>query len=184
VVNVLRRPIAAFVTDPPVVTIDVAGNVTLVNTTLYGNKFAWFQGTNDLGHSTNISYTFKDTGCVYFRLIAENDNFCRDTLDQAVCVLEPFTFWAPNAFTPNKDGVNDTFFAKGTSWTDKNYVFEIYDRWGKRIFRTTDVTGEWDGRTKGETDQQDRYFYHFRITDVRDEVHDYKGFVLLLKDSY
>jgi gliding motility-associated-like protein len=183
-INVLRRPVAAFVTDPPVVTIDVAGNVTLVNTTLYGNRFFWFQGTNSLGNSTNISYAFKDTGCVYFRLIAENDNFCRDTLDQAVCVLEPFTCWIPNAFTPNKDGVNDTFFAKGTSWTDKNYVFEIYNRWGKRIFKTNDVAAAWDGNTKGETDEQDRYFYHFRITDVHDQVHDFKGFVLLLKDNY
>jgi gliding motility-associated-like protein len=50
----------------------------------------------------------------------------------------------PNAFTPNGDGVNDEFRipANVTFQLDE---FSVYNRWGKKIFSTADITKGWNG---------------------------------------
>ena len=54
--------------------------------------------------SQDINYSFADTGCVPFRLIAVSSNNCRDTLNKQICVIEGFNVWMPDCFTPNGDG--------------------------------------------------------------------------------
>jgi gliding motility-associated-like protein len=56
----------------------------------------------------------------------------------------------PNAFTPNSDGVNDVF--KITVNPDcelKRFSISIYDRWGARVFQTTDINNSWNGQIAG-----------------------------------
>lgn len=54
--------------------------------------------------------------------------------------------YVPNAFSPNRDGVNDTFhplIAPGS--TIIAYKWSIYQRWGSLVFQTNDPTVAWDG---------------------------------------
>jgi len=50
----------------------------------------------------------------------------------------------PNAFTPDGDGVNDTFSADSDCIFD-DYLFRVYNRWGEKLFETNDPEGSWDG---------------------------------------
>lgn len=73
----------------------------------------------------------------------------------------------PNAFSPNGDGLNDLF----TPMVDPNcpiqgYRLTIYNRYGERIFHTSDVFKGWDGFHKGHPVDAGVYFY---------EVHFYGG---------
>lgn len=53
----------------------------------------------------------------------------------------------PSAFTPNNDGLNDLFrIPKNVLLTLKE--FAIYDRWGNKIFSTSDINKGWDGNFK------------------------------------
>jgi gliding motility-associated-like protein len=54
----------------------------------------------------------------------------------------------PNAFTPNNDGLNDCFGLKYGGPNDK-VEFSIYNRWGERIFFSTNPLACWDGIYKG-----------------------------------
>ena len=64
----------------------------------------------------------------------------------------PMEIFFPNAFTPNKDGLNDNFkpviIARPVS-----YQFMIYNRWGQLIFKTSDPKKGWDGMF-GNTEQE------------------------------
>lgn len=51
--------------------------------------------------------------------------------------------YIPNAFTPNGDGLNETFGPKGEGITEFN--MQIFDRWGILIFESNDLTVQWDG---------------------------------------
>lgn len=53
----------------------------------------------------------------------------------------------PDIFSPNGDGNNDKFFVRGNNI--KEVYFAIYDRWGEKIFETTDKNTGWDGTYKG-----------------------------------
>jgi len=92
---------------------------------------------------------------------------------------------APNVFTPNGDGVNDTW-----SIIVHDYgitIFElqtvVYDRWGTQIFLTTNIREVWSGHNLvGKTCDNGTYFYVVSYTNGasgKQEV--LKGFVELLR---
>ncbi len=63
--------------------------------------------------------------------------------------------WVPNAFSPNGDGVNDTFSIVGGNF--RMYRMEIYNRWGERVFRTDDPRAGWDGTWRGREAPEGAY---------------------------
>jgi len=58
----------------------------------------------------------------------------------------PFYFVVPNAFTPNGDGLNDTFRPVATGELIRQFSMVIYNRWGQMIFETSDYSVGWDGK--------------------------------------
>src|SRR5437016_1900588 len=58
-------------------------------------------------------------------------------------VSTPEAAFVPNAFTPNSDGINDTFRVKGENLQD--FKMLVYDRWGEVIFESTNPNEGWDG---------------------------------------
>ncbi|KAB7732626.1 T9SS type B sorting domain-containing protein [Rudanella paleaurantiibacter] len=73
--------------------------------------------------------------------------------------------FAPTAFTPNGDGINDRFQAKGF-FTD-NYRLTIFDRWGSVIYSTTssDENDGWDGTLNGQPAPASTYVWRVEVTD-------------------
>lgn len=57
--------------------------------------------------------------------------------------ITPAQLYVPNAFSPNEDGVNDKFEAKGRYIVKFN--LEVYDRWGNVIFESSDLGTGWNG---------------------------------------
>jgi gliding motility-associated-like protein len=95
-------------------------------------------------------------------------------------VIKPlFTFYVPNAFTPNNDGVNDLFFGEGTGI--KKYEMSIYNRWGEKIFHSQDQNEKWNGGVTEWYVQNDVYQYVFKITDVLNKIHLIKGHVTVIR---
>ncbi len=179
-INVLKKPDANFTSDPVLITLDNDQDVLfkpINSATLY----QWYVNGNFLASTPKIHYSFPDTGCVPFRLIAINADNCRDTVDKNICVIEGFNIWVPNCFSPNNDGKNDVFMPKGTGWIERGYVFEIFNRWGTRIYHTNNMNDSWDGKTKNLYDQDDAYFWHVSVTDNLNNEYNYKGLVYILK---
>ncbi|MCD6011266.1 MAG: gliding motility-associated C-terminal protein [Flavipsychrobacter sp.] len=86
----------------------------------------------------------------------------------------------PTAFTPNGDGINDVFCVTNLAW-GRLVELSVYNRWGQRVFTTTDNTKGWDGTFNGI--QQDMGVYHYYITVEREDktpVH-HKGDVTLIR---
>ncbi len=70
-------------------------------------------------------------------------------------VIPPLNIYIPNAFTPNGDGMNDTFGVKGEGI--RNFRLYIYNRWGEKIFETTNPKQQWDGYYNGQPVEQGTY---------------------------
>ena len=67
-------------------------------------------------------------------------------------------FLLPSGFTPNNDGKNDCFGVR--TWGNvTNLKFEIYNRWGELVFRTSDPSHCWDGTYKGERQSTAVFIY-------------------------
>lgn len=68
-------------------------------------------------------------------------------------------FFIPNAFTPNGDGLNDTFGAIPKYDYINKYHISIFNRWGQMIFESTDINNGWDGTYKGTSCMMGSYVY-------------------------
>ncbi|HEY0067439.1 MAG TPA: gliding motility-associated C-terminal domain-containing protein, partial [Flavisolibacter sp.] len=90
-------------------------------------------------------------------------------------------FHIPSAFTPNNDGLNDCF---GLQHWPPSSTFElsIYNRWGERIFHTTDSRKCWNGIYKGMLQPIGTYVYQVKTKSTcSDGVVYLKGLVNLIR---
>jgi gliding motility-associated-like protein len=60
----------------------------------------------------------------------------------------PVAVGIPTAFSPNGDGLNDVLQIQGEGIA--TFSISIYDRWGQRVFNSTDPTDTWDGTFNGK----------------------------------
>ena len=89
------------------------------------------------------------------------DNACASAFNFTIAdsaALPCCRFSYPTAFTPNNDGKNDRFRVI-TSSQPITFDLSIYDRWGKRVFRSSDPQAGWDGTSHGRPCNADVYFY-------------------------
>jgi gliding motility-associated-like protein len=85
----------------------------------------------------------------------------------------------PDAFTPDGDGNNDIFFAKGNHVQD--FKMTIFNRWGEVVFYSDQFSKGWDGMYKGEIATMDAYAYMVEATDKFGNKLTRKGTVTLLR---
>ncbi|MCB9303697.1 MAG: gliding motility-associated C-terminal domain-containing protein [Lewinellaceae bacterium] len=71
----------------------------------------------------------------------------------------------PNAFTPNGDGLNDTFSPIFTCEVD-NYDLQVYNRWGQKIFQSNQPADSWDGAFEGKPAHSEVYFWMLSYNEV------------------
>jgi len=95
--------------------------------------------------------------------------------------------WLPNAFSPNDDGVNDTFIVFGkTPNVQMVEEFKIFDRWGALVFSKENflpniLQNGWDGTFNGELLSDGVYIYTASVRFLDGEFVRYSGDVLLVK---
>lgn len=90
----------------------------------------------------------------------------------------------PNTFTPNGDGINDTWHFNLGSNVILN-EFSVYNRWGNLIKKTEIVNSNyilWDGKTtSGESCSDGVYFYFIKYTDSKGDIKNKKGNISLFR---
>jgi gliding motility-associated-like protein len=96
-------------------------------------------------------------------------------VERGVCRL-----YLPNAFTPGGDGRNDLFRVKYPQFI-KTFRLEIYNRWGQRVYASTDPFRAWDGTFNGLKQPMDNYVWFVRLTDMDGGSGAYHGNVLLIR---
>ena len=86
----------------------------------------------------------------------------------------------PNAFTPNGDGLNDTFIPKVKAVS--NFSMEIFNTWGERIYSTTSLESRgWDGTYKGQASPAGNYLYKITYTSAAGENLSRTGGITLIR---
>lgn len=126
-------------------------------------------------------HLYPDTGTYEVTLIVFNEFGCSDTTTEEVTVRPAFIIYIPTAFTPDGDGLNDTFKPKGFGF--REYEMRIYSRWGHQLFVTSDPEVGWDGTYPhtGEPVMDGMYVYRIIAQGDFDYLKTYDGKVILLR---
>jgi len=91
-----------------------------------------------------------DLGAATYTVTVNAPGICPTSANVTIPLdLSCIGVYFPSAFTPNNDGLNDLFGPLGSLSALSNYKFSIYDRWGERIFYSTNPFEKWNGNVKG-----------------------------------
>ena len=185
-VRVFPVPVPGF--EIPLSVSIVNPTVHFINTSAGATMWEWDFGDSLSSHSDNISsvysptHTYSEIGTYWIKQVAKNYGGCKDSTIRPIRIDPKFVLYIPNAFTPNGDGDNDTFFAKGEYINE--FEMRIFDRWGNMVFYSDSIDKGWNGKinnTVGEICQNDVYVYQIRIKDNFNKTHKYVGKVTLLQ---
>ena len=102
-------------------------------------------------------HQYNSTGTFQACVIAYNQYQCTDTACVAVQTIINPLLDVPNAFTPGRFGENAIVKVRGFGIS--KLTFRIYNRWGQKVFESSDVNIGWDGTYKGNPQPMDVYAY-------------------------
>ena len=184
-VALVAYPLQTEITDPLINFIDKSTYLSLIPGT-----WDFGDGSGQVSNLGHIDHMYADTGVYIVSLETVSDSGCTNIAYQTIIISPTFTMYVPNAFTPNNDLDNDYFLpiVDGV----QEYELSIYDRLGKRVFRTDKYTNEyctsgcdeaWDGKINGSSDfcTIGVYVYHIIVTDVNGKLRNYEGTVTLVR---
>lgn len=173
-VNVIPTPVAnagsdIYVLENTIVTLNGSG----------GDLYSWSPATGlSFTDIPNPTFTAKEN-TIYMLTVADATNTCSSTDEVQIFVERPVRI--PNAFTPNKDGNNDTWEIENINGFP-NVTFEVYNRWGTLVWKSTGNLKMWDGTNfrNGEVLPDGTYFY---VIDLHSVIFSepYSGYVQILK---
>ena len=101
----------------------------------------------DNANDTSLTHNFNGSvaGCYAVTAVDSLQYANESLLSNIVCFDNCPAYWLPNVFSPNGDGNNDTFKPIAPYAYVESVEFEVYNRWGQIVFKTTDPDIGWNG---------------------------------------
>jgi gliding motility-associated-like protein len=123
-------------------------------------------GAQDVLLGDSVIYTFNsaDPGVYEVNLIVTDSMGCSGYATGIIALTQEFTAFVPSAFTPDRDGLNDTFLPVCVGFEADSYRLEIFDRWGNIVFESTDHTEPWTGSIRNGQHYSQSESFHYKLT--------------------
>jgi len=147
--------------------------------------------TTYLGSNTNVLWIYgveliKDLNVMYRLIISSPAYYCEDDIITEQFEVEVYhkDLFIPSGFSPNGDGVNDTWRIRGIEGYPNNYI-RIFNMWGNRVYHKHGYRNEWRGQNQLQLYYGDgklpesTYFY---LVDLGDGSKPLTGFVYIKTD--
>lgn len=181
-VTAVASPVAQFFATPAVVTIDEPF-FTFRDASSGAVEWLWDLGDGSGATITgpDPSYAYGTVGCYTVELRVANALGCADSSSAEVCVEDAFVLWVPNAFTPNNDGINDSFGVVTTVGSTDLFELLVFDRWGQQVFVGKSLDEAWEGTIAGVEAADGIYAWTLSVRDRSGLVQSARGHVLLLR---
>jgi gliding motility-associated-like protein len=173
IIDILPAP--ALTLSPADTSIEPGNSVTLRSETEPDiTQFLW-SGAGVLANGA-ATQTVQPQRTGTYTVQVTNALGCTQTSEAKIRVIRPV--FIPNSFTPNADGKNDLFRIPPDTDIEL-VVFRVFNRFGEKVWETTDQTRGWDGTIKGLLAPAGTYIYQLRYQ--QDKVVERKGTVTLIR---
>lgn len=158
--------------------------ISFTNLSFGYEQSIWFFGDGNASTETNPVHGFERAGELEVQLEVVTEVGCSDTKIDYITIKEENEVFVPNAFTPDNDGINDDFKPVLVGSNLVYYEFQIFDRWGEKIFETNNPEEPWIGNYKGGDHyvKDDVYVWQLRVEWASSSrVQQYTGKVTMIK---
>jgi gliding motility-associated-like protein len=180
-ITVSNRPTSSF-TYSPVTPVENTPNFFTNNSSTDAISFLWYFGDGDSLRTTSrqpVEHQYNATDTYTAELIAFNAAGCTDTSTANVQTIVTPRLDLPNAFTPLGPAGGSTVYVRGFAIGKMKFI--IYNRWGQKVFETTDRNQGWDGKFRGVVQPMDVYVYTLEVEFTDGTKATKKGDITLLR---
>ena len=182
--TIVSNTVALPVNPLPVVTISPADTIVSGGTALQitatvagtGYSFTWSPSDKLQSASTLNPVTLPLQINTVFQLTVTSAEGCKMVKEALVKVNNKL--YMPAAFTPNGDGKNDLFRIP-PSVSLQLEAFTIFDRWGNKVFSTTDISKGWDGTYRGKAFRSSSFIFLITGKDNKGPIKQKGSFLLI-----
>ncbi len=175
-IEILPRANLQFTIDPPVTTLSDP-LVTFTGLTNNASAESWEIEGFGIFNEDQVEILFEDTGAYVVTYSAITAEGCEASKRDTVLIFDEFALYIPGAFSPNEDGLNDVFIPVASGFEAEDYEFQVFNRWGQRIFFTNQLGEGWTGNDV----KQDVYIWTITgKSRINKETVEYKGSVTLI----
>ena len=141
----------------------------------------WHFGDGKKSTDRDPIHVFDKAGSYEVTLTAYDLYGCSSQERNIIQVNAPVEFISiPTAFSPNGDGLNDTFMPKLRAVSD--FAMEIFNTWGEKLYSSSSrETSGWDGTHQGQASPPGNYLYKITYTTSEGEQVSRSGGVTLIR---
>jgi gliding motility-associated-like protein len=153
-VNVWKKPVAEAGSDKST----KEGVAVQLNGSIKGTDVYYFWSPpNYLDDANSLNPFANPPQSVSFNLQVTSNLGCGTSIDAVLVKVYPQVI-IPNAFSPNGDGINDTWNVKALHVYDQSETF-IYNRYGQLVYHSKGYLTPWDGKRNGSPLPVGMYYY-------------------------
>ncbi|MCB0515012.1 MAG: gliding motility-associated C-terminal domain-containing protein [Chitinophagales bacterium] len=148
-----------------------------------GDSVLWYNSTYYSAEGLHYDTLRRASDCDIVNTLEIAWEICEDSnTTNPPYTYTNLTLYFPNAFSPNGDSMNDTFRALYDPNIDfSSFSLAVYDRYGEKIFSTTNPLIAWDGTFKGKKMPMGNYAYVFQYSTPDLDIQAQSGSILLLR---
>lgn len=128
----------------PLDTLVLNGSQVQLHALISGNimSYEWLPSAGLVDAFLLNPVTVPISATTQYSLMVKSEDGCHN--DKKITISVYNNLYVPSAFTPNGDGLNDIFrIPPNVSLQLKD--LSVYNRWGQKVFSTTDISKGWDG---------------------------------------
>ena len=116
------------------------------------------------------------------KLVATNSYGCENSTKKKVTIKNGVNLFAPNAFTPNGDGDNETFIPSALLEWDVQFEMIITNKANKVVYKTSDRNDPWNGKLYNSGSVLPKGIYLWKVVtyDVDGRAHQHVGKIILM----
>lgn len=172
-VNVVSPPMADAGPDKEI--IEGQSIQLLATSSASDTRIRWMPDRN-INYPDSLQPIVNPTNDITYYLTVSSVNGCGISYDSVkIHVFKKVVI--PNAFSPNDDGINDTWNIKALT-TYNNYELSVFNRYGRIVYATKNYSKPWDGTFNGNPLPVGTYYY---LIDLKQNLPKLKGYVVILR---
>ena len=156
-VTQIAGPTANATASPIIITSGASSTLSATG----GTTYQW-SPTTGLSCTTCSNPTATPAQTTSYCVLVTDNNSCQDSTCITITLDIPCVIYVPNAFSPNNDLENDLECVMSSCIESMHIT--IYNRWGEKVFESTDQNLCWDGTFKGIPENSAVFTYHLKTT--------------------